>query len=217
MFERPVLLWLLIAAPLAAGPGVLTIVRGSKPLAGMLSAFSRLATFAALVLMLAGLRIPVRAAAHRMALVLAVDVSRSIAPDQQAWMRRQVTEISNAASPRDQVAVLGFGRDARLLSPPEEPRMSLRNFGGVDPNGTDIGGALTTALGIFPRADEKRLVLLTDGNETQGRVLDELPAMTQEGVRVFTAAPPPSAFPRVAITAFDAPRWFVPTPVLPCI
>ena len=55
----------------------------------------------------------------------------------------------------------------------------------VDPNATDLAGALTTALGIFPENEEKRLVLLTDGNETEGQVLDEVPAMAQAGIRVF--------------------------------
>ncbi|HJU09867.1 MAG TPA: VWA domain-containing protein, partial [Candidatus Binataceae bacterium] len=50
-----------------------------------------------------------------------------------------------------------------------------------------------------------RLLLLSDGNETEGQVLDEVPALAQAGVRIFTAAPPPSSIARVAITSFEAP------------
>ncbi len=206
MFERPLVLWLLLASPLVAAPGLLAIARGSKVLAAAISTVTRLATFAALVLMLAGLRIPVRAAARRMAMVIAVDQSRSIAPDQAAWMQRRITEIRRRVSPLDRVAIVGFGRDAGLLAPLQDPRMPALNVARVDPDGTDLAGALTTALGIFPDTEEKRLVLLTDGNETEGQVLDELPAMAQAGVGIFTAAPPPSAIARIAITSFEAPE-----------
>jgi Ca-activated chloride channel homolog len=206
MFERPIVLWLLLASPLVAAPGVLAVARRTKVLAGAISAFLRLATFIVLVLMLAGLHIPVRAAARRTAMVIAADQSLSIAPDQTAWIRQRIAEIRHHLSTRDRLAVIGFGRDAALLAPLQDPRMPVHNVASVDPDATDLAGALTTALGIFPDTEEKRLVLLTDGNETEGQVLDELPAMTQAGVRIFTAAPPPSAIARVAITSFEAPE-----------
>jgi len=206
MFERPILLWLLLASPLVAAPGVLAVVRGSRVSAAAISTAARLATFAALILMLAGLRIPVRSAARRMAMVIAVDQSRSIAPDQAVWMQARIAEIRHRVNTLDRVAVIGFGRDASLLAPLQDPRMPVLNVARVDRDATDLAGALTTALGIFPDNEEKRLVLLTDGNETEGQVLDEVPAMTQAGVRIFTAAPPPSAIARVAITSFEAPE-----------
>jgi Mg-chelatase subunit ChlD/uncharacterized membrane protein len=205
MFERPLLLWLLLAIPLVALPAILALVRGGRWFTTLLAAVLRLVTFALLVLMLAGLRIPMRAAARRMATVIAVDQSRSIAPDQTTWIQHQVAEIRRSLSPRDRLALIGFGRDASLLTPLQDPRMPARNTAEVDPDATDLAGALTTALGIFPENEEKRLVLLTDGNETEGQVLDELPAMAQAGVRIFTGAPPPSAIARVAITSFQAP------------
>jgi len=205
MFERPLVLWLLLLSPLVAAPGMLALTRGGKAFATVISMVSRLLTFALLILMLAGLRIPVRAAAQRMAVVVAVDQSRSIAPDQAVWMQKRVAEIRRLLSPLDRVGVIGFGRDAGLLAPLQDPRMAAQNTVSVDPNATDLAGALTTALGIFPDNEEKRLLLLTDGNETEGQVLDEVPAMSLAGIRIFTAAPPPSALARVAIASFEAP------------
>src|ERR1043166_7460114 len=131
MFERPALLWLLLALPLVSAAGVLGGVRRAQGLAGGLSAFLRLATFTALVLMLAGLRIPMRAAARRMAVVIAADQSLSIAPDQAGWIRQQIAEIRRHISPRDRVAVIGFGRDAALLTPLQDPRMPVQNVARV--------------------------------------------------------------------------------------
>jgi Ca-activated chloride channel family protein len=204
MFERPLLLWLLAAAPFVAIPGVLAI-RAGRPLVGAISAVLRMGVFAALILMLAGARVPFKATAQRMTVVVAMDQSQSIAADQRQWMLNRIALIRNAMDPRDRLAVIGFGRDAQLLAPPGDPRMLTLSAAGADPGATDIAGALTTAAGVFPPADEKRLVLLTDGVETANSALDELPSLAEADVRVFTAEPPPSAVPRVALTRFEAP------------
>jgi Mg-chelatase subunit ChlD len=204
MFERPLLLWLLIATPLVVAPGLLAM-RAGRLLRGALAATIRLGCFVALVLALAGLQTPLRTGAQRLAVVVALDQSRSIAPDQRAWMMERLGEIRRAMHQRDRLAVIGFGRDTRLIAPLSDPPLAVAQNMAADPNATDIAGALTTALGVFPQGAEKRLVLLTDGNETQGHALDELPAIDQHGVRIFTAAPPPSRSNRVALTEFSAP------------
>ncbi len=205
MFERPLLLWLLAAAPLVAFPGVLAM-RTGRPWAGALSAVLRMGVFVALVLMLAGMQLPYRAAAHRMTVVAAIDQSQSIAPDQRQWMRREVTAIGHAMDPRDRLVIIGFGRDAQLLAPLGDPRVVRLSAPKIDTGATDIASALTTAAGLFPPADEKRLVLLSDGVETENRAASELPALAEAGVHIYTAAPPPSAIPRVALTGFEAPE-----------
>ena len=204
MFERPLLLWLLAAAPLVAIPGVLAM-RAGRPLAGALSAALRTAVFVALILMLAGTRVPFQASAHRMTLVVAMDQSQSIAADQRQWMLHRIKAIGHAMNPADKLAVVGFGRDAQLIAPGSEPRLLTLSGTGADPGATDIADALTTAAGIFPPTDEKRLLLLSDGVETENSAIDELPALADAGVRVFTAAPPPSAVARVALAGFEAP------------
>jgi Ca-activated chloride channel family protein len=204
MFERPLILWLLAAAPLVAAPGILAM-RAGRPIAGAFSAFLRTGLLVALVLMLAGTRLPFKSGAHRMALVVAMDQSGSIATDQRAWMLHEVAEIRRAMDPRGRLAVIGFGHDARLLAPLNDPRLMTLTSAGATTGGTDIADALTTAAGIFPSSDEKRLVLLSDGVETENSALDELPALAEAGVRIFTAAPPPSASARIALTNFAAP------------
>jgi Ca-activated chloride channel family protein len=204
MFERPLLLWLLAAAPLVATHGILAM-RAGRPLAAALSAVLRMGVFAALVLMLAGARLPYNATAHRMTVVVAMDQSQSIAFDQGQWMLQKIAAIRRGMDPSDRLAIIGFGRDAQLIAPMGDPRIFALSAARADSSATDIAGALTTAAGIFPPTDEKRLVLLSDGVETQNNALDELPALADAGVRVFTAAPPPSAVARVALTGLEAP------------
>jgi Ca-activated chloride channel homolog len=204
VFEHPALLWLLAATPLVIAPGILAI-RAGRIGAGALSTVLRLGVFAALVLMLAGLQLPTRTAAERMTVVVALDQSSSIAPDQRQWMTGRLAALRASMSPRDRLAVIGFGRDAQLLKPVGDPRLPIDSKPSADPSATDIGGALTTAIGLFPPADEKHLILLSDGNETTGDARDELPSLAEAGVRVYATAPPPSANARVALTNFAAP------------
>src|SRR5271156_3357147 len=136
MFDRPHLLWLLVLVPLAAAPGILAM-RGGPRLAGAASATLRALCVVALVAMLAGLRIPGRIAAQKVAVVAVLDESRSVSPDQQDWMRGRVEQLKSAMGPRDQLGIVGFGRDARLLAPLTDPRL-LGDFGdGADPGATD--------------------------------------------------------------------------------
>lgn len=204
MFERPLLLWMLAAAPLMAVPGVLAM-RAGRPFAGALSAVLRMGVFASLVLMLAGARLPFKAATRRMAVVVAMDQSESIASDQRAWMRQKIAALRHAMDPRDRLAVIGFGRDGQLIAPLSDPRMLTLSSTQANPGATDIAGALTLAAGIFPPADEKRVILLSDGVETADSASDELPALADAGIRVYTAAPPPSTSARIALTGFAAP------------
>ena len=57
----------------------------------------------------------------------------------------------------------------------------------------------------MPPEDEKRIVLLSDGNETASNAAAELPALVEQGVRLYAATPPPSSAGRVAIVDFEAP------------
>src|ERR1700733_8530804 len=204
MFDRPYLLWLLVLVPVAASPGILATRSGTR-LAGAASATLRALCVVALVAMLAGLRVPGRIAAQSVAVVAVLDESRSVSPDQQDWMRAQVEQLKSAMAPSDQLAIVGFGRDARLLAPLTDPRL-LGDFGdGADPGATDIAGALTAAESLFAPEADKRILLLTDGNETEDSAMTEVPAMLEDGVRIFAAAPPPSATERIAVTNFFSP------------
>src|ERR1700719_441812 len=204
MFDRPHLLWLLVLVPIAAMPGILAMRAGLR-MAGAASATLRALCVVALVAMLAGLRIPGRIAAQSVAVVAVMDESRSVSPDQQDWMRGRIEQMKSAMAPSDQLGIVGFGRDARLLAPLTDPRL-LSHFGdGADAGATNIASALTAAESLFAPEDDKRIVLLSDGNETEDSAMTEVPAMLEDGVRIFATAPPPSATERVAVTNFYSP------------
>ena len=204
MFDRLALLWLLVLVPVAATPGILAMRSGLR-WAGAASATLRALCVLALVAMLAGLRIPGHIAAQSVAVVAVMDESRSVSPDQQDWMRGQIERLKSAMAPTDHLGVVGFGRDARLLAPLTDPRL-LGHFGdGADGGATNIASALTAAESLFAPEADKRIVLLSDGNETEDSAMSEVPAMLEDGVRIFASAPPPSSTERIAVTNFSSP------------
>lgn len=203
MFERPYLLWLLLATPLVALPGLIAM-RG-KLWAGLGVAVLRTLAFVALVLALSGFGLPSRSASREVETVAVVDQSRSIAPDQQAWMRQRVRDLADASGPHDRLAIVGFGRDARMLSAMSDPRLTTMPTLAADSGATDIAEALTAADSLFSPEADKRILLLSDGNQTDGDALGEVPALVENQVRIFSAAPPISTTQRIALTNFAAP------------
>jgi len=136
---------------------------------------------------------------HAISVVYALDISRSIAPaflrTALDWMRE-----ANAQYRPAHTSYVVFADHAELLKNLDDiPSVAVRQAGEsnsamvVDQSATDIEQGVATALfGFFPDYS-KRLVLITDGNQTQGDVWRELPRLQSERVRVF-ALPAPTGF-----------------------
>jgi len=205
LFERPILLWLLLLTPLAAAPGWIGWRRTGRAISA-LAALLRTGCYALLVIIMAGPLISARDRARGLAVVALVDHSRSIAPDQRSWMQTQVDNLRRMMGPQDRLAVVDFGRNAQLSAPLGNPRAAQNEPVKIDGGATDIAGALTAGSVVFPPEAEKKILLLSDGNQTQGDALEALPALAEQGIQVFTAAPPATGRRRIAINAFEAPN-----------
>ena len=204
MFEHPLMLWLLLATPLIAMPGLIAMWRG-RIWAGLGAAMFRVLAYVALVFALSGFGLPTRTASREVETVALIDQSRSIAPDQQGWMREKVREVADASGPRDRLAILSFGRDVRMLSAMGDPRLLTTPPVSADTGATDIAEAISAADSLFSPEAEKRILLLSDGNQTVGDAASEIPALLENKVQIFSAPPPASATHRVALTGFEAP------------
>jgi len=103
MFERPEWLWLLAAGPVILWPAWQALGRRPRaPGNGERRAF-RMLCFATVLVALAGARIPLRGGGRhaKQNLVVALDQSRSIAPEQRYWMTRRVGELRRAMESRE--------------------------------------------------------------------------------------------------------------------
>jgi uncharacterized membrane protein len=139
---------------------------------------------AALVLGLAGLQIVLPV--NRLATVFVVDLSDSIGSagreDALAFVRAALEEM-----PKDDVAgIVAFGKEALVERLPSDLAEIDRIASAPVRSASDIGGALRLATALFPDDAQKRIVLLSDGNDTTGTGQAEAALSAARGVRIET-------------------------------
>ena len=139
---------------------------------------------AALVLGLAGLQIVLPV--NRLATVFVVDLSDSIGSagreDALAFVRGALEEMPDG----DVAGIVAFGKEALVERLPSELAEIDRIASAPVRSASDIGGALRLATALFPDDAQKRIVLLSDGNDTTGTGQAEAALSATRGVRIET-------------------------------
>ncbi|MBN1420922.1 MAG: VWA domain-containing protein, partial [Planctomycetes bacterium] len=183
-FESPFALALLAAIPGAvwlARRSLSGLARGRRILAISL----RSIILALVALALAGLR--VEKISERIACVFIVDRSSSIPPDRREAMLPfvgQAVERSRARRPDDLAGVIAFGAKPGIEVSPRRDFFFDGFYTVIEPDATDIAGAIRLGAGCFPPGCARRIVLLTDGNETAGRAIEEARAAGARGIAI---------------------------------
>ena len=139
---------------------------------------------AALVLGLAGLQLVLPV--DRLATVFVVDLSDSVGNDGRASSLAFVREALTKMPPGDVAGIVAFGRDALVERLPEEVRDIDRLASTPVKSATDVGAALRLAAALFPDDAQKRIVLLSDGNDTTGGGANEAALAAARGIQVET-------------------------------
>jgi Ca-activated chloride channel family protein len=139
--------------------------------------------------------------------VYAIDVSRSVSSSFVAEALRWAAAANERYRPV-RTRFLVFGDGVRMLDSAEQvlsvavtvedKAHTSPDSGAIGQSATDIEAALQAAMFGFAPYHAKRLVLISDGNQTRGDVWRALPRLTAEGVRVFTLP---------ATTSADIDAW----------
>jgi len=178
-------------------------------------------TFIALIAL--GLaRLARTAETSKVATVFVLDVSDSVENESIEEARNKVQAAIDARGKDDTVRLVAFAKRPRLVDlgedgdkpvvPSAEELRSgtlaaLKDLGVEKPGaGSDVQAAMQLAYGVFPPGYLKRLVLLTDGVETNGDLLAEANRARGFGVKVFAEPyrrPPPG---EVALRSLHAPE-----------
>jgi hypothetical protein len=133
-------------------------------------------------LALAGLRYQLPVEGVNVFFVL--DRSDSVPGEQQEAARELVNRLSAPKRMDDRGGVVVYGADAAIESTPN-PIVDLQAVQAVvETTGTDIAGALRLATAAFPETGQRRVVLITDGNETAGNAVEAALAARPLGVTV---------------------------------
>ncbi len=185
-FKDPEFLWLLVFVPLfflIAKRSLADISASKKIVITML----RAAAFTLLVLCLAGFSKTFEN--DELYVVYLLDVSHSNSQIDIRRAMRYMKEASDSMGRRDKAAVVVFGKEA-VVEKPFSSRIGFFNVSSyVTKTHSNIGQAVKIAEVLFPEDVQKRIVLLTDGNETQGNLLREVKAAVSRGVEFLTLVP----------------------------
>jgi uncharacterized membrane protein/Mg-chelatase subunit ChlD len=144
----------------------------------------RTVVLVALVFALAGFQLVL--AVDRLATVFVVDLSDSVGTsgrqDALDFVKASLEEMPEG----DIAGIVAFGKEALVERLPSDVRELSRIASTPVQAATDIGGALRLATALFPDDAQKRLVLLSDGNDTTGAGQTEAALAASHGVQVET-------------------------------
>lgn len=163
----------------------------------------RTAIIVLLALALAGMQI-VRDT-DRLAVVFLVDASDSVDPVLRDAALGQVRETIGAMGDADLAGLVVFAQRPLV----ERPVSDSRSLGPVrsspDSGNTDIAAAVRLALAMFPSDAARRIVILSDGQQTIGDAEAAAQLAAAAGVEITYLPLQTLDAPDVRVTRFDAP------------
>jgi uncharacterized membrane protein len=213
-FDAPWVLTLLLVLPLIWAVALRTRTNLSRRHLAVVATVRSMA----LALIVMALAQPVwHGTTRQISVVYALDVSRSVAAefveDAMQWIDTAQQQYAPAHSRvvvfAKQPAVVADTAAARALQIVEstsEGGANGQGAGGIVQSATDVEAALDESLGALTRDSVKRIVLLSDGNETNGSVANVFPRLKQAGARVFALPAKPYGAGDVWLDGIEVPE-----------
>jgi uncharacterized membrane protein len=113
-----------------------------------------------------------------------LDRSDSIPSEQQEAARGLVNVLAGHMQRMDKAGVIVFGTDASIDRLPNEMIKLDKIDTVVDTQRTDLAAAIRLATAAFPETGQKRIVLMSDGNENIGDALAAVAGARAQGATV---------------------------------
>lgn len=139
----------------------------------------------------------------RLTVVALEDASQSITRTESGWMRDWLDELVGSMRRDDEFALLGFGRDAGLVSGPGAPVLPESTAAEIDGSATNLMSAIDSGASLAS-VRGGALVLLSDGNQNAGDASVAAESARRRGVRIYPIVPPRHQAP-LAIEHVTAP------------
>ncbi len=147
-----------------------------------------------------------RTSSDRLAVVYLVDSSASVSPEAKAAARHYVESSIKNVRPDDDYAVIGFAETSEIWrafgtgSPLTEwPELKKRL-------GTNYRDALHFAASILPKDRRRKIVLLSDGNDTSGEAEASVTDLARLGIEFDAVALQNPDSPEALVESVQTPR-----------
>ncbi|MFQ6132854.1 MAG: VWA domain-containing protein [Armatimonadota bacterium] len=197
--------WALLLAPLLGYAWYVTrrSLADLSPFRRRLALGLRTVVMAGLILGLAGTQLVFRST--KQCVLFVVDCSESVSLDDREDAMKFVGEALKGMRSGDSAGIIAFGADAFVERQPRYDTSVEELKTVVAPNFTDIAQAIRLALAAFEEGAQKRIVLITDGNENLGRAVDDAAIAAANEVRIDVVAITPEGGPEVLLDKMVMP------------
>ena len=122
-------------------------------------------------------------------IVYLLDVSESVSPPAIQSAMQWIQQTNNLGHP-DHSRFVPFAANSTVFETLEQLKVvevaNESSRGSIDQSATDIEGAIDTAIRSFAPHHLKRLVLISDGNENSGHMLNMLSRLKSENIHLYT-------------------------------
>ncbi len=180
-FEKPAYLLLLLLVPVLIALSYRSLA-GLGPARRVVALIARCVVLALMALALAGMQ---RVKSNdNLSVIFLIDRSSSVPRELQERAFELVKQSQAGARPADRIGLIAFdGRSAIEQLP--APEVKVKGIADpLAPDQTDMASAVRLALAMFTSDTMRRLVVLSDGNENVGKVMDEVKQVASTGVPI---------------------------------
>lgn len=118
--------------------------------------------------------------------VFLLDVSRSISSEYRDsaldWINSSLPESGENIN----VGLVVFGGTAEVIRTPGPRPLDIKSISLPVSEVSNLEAGLSQSLALMPSSGDRRIVILSDGNETSGNILEAIRSLGNNGVRVST-------------------------------
>ena len=212
VFLRPELLWLaLLAVPFIflASRRLMALSRWRRRTATFLQ------TLSALLLIIAIAEPALARPNDDLNVVVVLDSSASLSKESRINAVTYAKDLLQAATPTDHLHFVATAGEATLLTQEEvasgewatDDPQSTQNSKLKTQNSTDLAAGLRLASSLLPDAGRRRVVLVSDGWETQGNAVAEAQRLTQRGITLNIVPLTALGNPEVIVRSLNTPPY----------
>ncbi|MGI8924625.1 MAG: VWA domain-containing protein [Fimbriimonadales bacterium] len=116
--------------------------------------------------------------------IFVVDRSDSISDTDKKAAIEYINSALEELRPQDEAGVIAFGSDAAIEIAPSNLRKFSRIMSVTNGGGTDLAAAIRLASASHSDGKSKRIIVLSDGNETQGEAVEAASVAQIDNVQI---------------------------------